>query len=85
MSNRKSLRRVVVLTEPPKSKGFRQATRQDTAYFNAHPDAREYTRPYVPGETPQALPYGTTVIVRRLGAHARVRAFVAPQQEGDER
>jgi hypothetical protein len=51
----------------------------DGAYFTHHPHTTEYTRAYIAGETPEPLPVGTKVIVKRHGA-TRMRAFVLPEE-----
>lgn len=52
----------------------------DYAYFSQHPAAREYTRPYIRGETDEPMPPGTHVLVKRIGAAGRARAFMAPAE-----
>jgi hypothetical protein len=51
----------------------------DCAYFRRNPKVVEYTRAYIAGETPEPLPPGTRVVVKRDGA-TRMRAFVLPQE-----
>ena len=51
----------------------------DGAYFMRYPACTEYTRAYIAGETPETLPVGTKVIVKRIGA-TRARAFVLPEE-----
>jgi hypothetical protein len=51
----------------------------DGAYFTRYPGRTEYTRAYIDGETPEPMPVGTTVIVKRIGA-TRARAFVLPKE-----
>lgn len=53
----------------------------DFRYFVANPRAREYERPYLAGEWPEPMPPGTKVLVRRMGAYGRVRAFRPPPVE----
>lgn len=53
----------------------------DGRYFREHAGVREYTRDALPGELPEALPAGTKVLVRRIGAFGRARAFRTPAAE----
>lgn len=50
----------------------------DYQYFYAHPNATEYTRDYIEGETPEPMPPGTRVWVQRIGPAGRARGFVPP-------
>jgi len=49
----------------------------DAAYFEQHPDKREYTRRYIRGETPEPQHPDTMVIVAIIGFE-RVRGFAPP-------
>ncbi len=51
----------------------------DTAFLVNNPHITEYQRPYIPGETPEPLPPGTTVTVVRRGAY-RWRGFQPPKE-----
>ena len=53
----------------------------DRAWFEEHPKARQYTRPYVPGEFwPMYIPAGSLVRVTYLGPGLRAREplLIAP-------
>jgi len=49
----------------------------DAAFFERNPNRREYTRRYIPGETPEPMPPDTWVYVMRIRGE-RVRGFAPP-------
>jgi len=49
----------------------------DADYFTRNPQTRQYTRHYIPGETPEPMPPGTWVHVMLVGIE-RVRGFAPP-------
>jgi hypothetical protein len=70
-------------TPPILVAGIRASDRSqdvDGAHFTRYPDRTEYTRAYIAGESPEPMPVGTKVIVRRIGT-TRARAFVLPSSE----
>jgi len=50
----------------------------DADYFIRHPDVTEYERDLITGESPEPMPPGTRVWVRRVGEYTRVRGFLPP-------
>lgn len=50
----------------------------DAAFFEQNPQLREYTRKYIPGETPDLMHPDTWVHVMRIGVE-RVRGFAPPR------
>ncbi len=73
MSNKKRIRHVV----SPRLADVGQD--QDATFFERNPEQRQYTRPATPDELKATdYPAGTQVLVCRLGACHRVRAFVLP-------
>lgn len=53
----------------------------DAAFFEQNPSKHQYTRLYIPGETPEPMPPGTWVHVMRVGVE-RVRGFAPPRDIG---
>ncbi len=54
-------------------------TAQDRRYFEQHPGALSYVRPYVPGELPGTCPPGTLVRVIQIMPGVRVRQVREPR------
>lgn len=71
-------RRVPIIFAPPRANDRSQDV--DTAYFARHPDVCEYVRDLIPGESPESMPPGTKVVVRRVGQYERWRGFQPPQE-----
>ncbi len=68
-------------TPPMLIAGIRAGDRsQDVnrAYFKHHLTSIQYERAYIADETSEAIPLGTTIIVRRIGVQ-HLRTFVPPQ------
>jgi hypothetical protein len=49
----------------------------DAAFFERNPGTKQYTRKYIPGETPEPMPPDTWVHVMLVGVE-RVRGFAPP-------
>ncbi len=74
MSNKKRLRRSTV------QRLVNAAQDLDATFFERNPEQRQYMRPATAGELKATdYPAGTQVLVCRLGACHRVRAFVPPK------
>lgn len=71
-------RAVPILHQPPRADDRSQDI--DAAYFTRHPGVTECERDLIAGESPTPLPLGTRVIVKRMGAYRRARAFVPPSE-----
>ncbi len=54
-------------------------TDRDRVYFERHPGALSYVRPYVPGELPGTCPPGTLVRVIQIMPGVRVRQVREPR------
>ncbi len=56
---------------------------RDREYFDRHPDAQSYVRPYVPGESwPIFFPQGTQIRVTQIGPGVRLRETVPGTHDG---
>ena len=50
----------------------------DCTSFERNPNTAKYIGDVLPGEAPEPMPPGTRVVVKRIGAYLRARAFVPP-------
>jgi hypothetical protein len=76
-------RRVPILRSDQRI-GSQKAHDADLQYFQTHPEAQEYIRDLIPGESPEPMPPGTRVVVRRFrvgNVEQRARAFLTPDCE----
>ncbi len=74
MSNRRKLRHIT------NARLADAGQDQDATFFERNPEQRQYMRPATAGELKATdFPAGTQVLVCRLGAYHRVRAFVPPK------
>jgi hypothetical protein len=75
-------RKVTPVIKSSERIGSQQAHDIDLRFFQEHPEATEYTRAYIRGETPIPMPPGTRVVVRRIrigNVEQRARAFQMPE------
>jgi hypothetical protein len=71
-------RKVPIIFAAPRASDRSQDV--DADYFTRHPGVTEYERDLIVGESPEPMPLGTRVIVRRVGQYERWRAFRVPNQ-----
>ena len=87
MSNRRRIKRSAgprMITLPPDVERIvDEVSARDRVYFEQHPEASSYVRPYVPGELlGQPVPPGTLIRVHQIRPGVRLREplFPAPVQ-----
>jgi hypothetical protein len=71
-------RQVPIIYQPPRASDRSQDI--DADYFMHHPGVSEYERDLIAGESLEPMPLGTRVVVKRIGAYQRARAFVLPEE-----
>ena len=74
----------VRITPPPRIARLQNQVRErDREYFEQHPAATEYVRPYVPGEVwPVDYAAATHVIVTQIVPGFRTKAFIVRKKTG---
>jgi hypothetical protein len=83
MSNRRRLKRQpgprMLTLSPAVQRIVDEVSARDRVYFEQHPEASSYVRPYVPGELlGQPVPPGTLIRVHQLEPGVRLREPLPP-------